>query len=115
MPASCSRRVVRGSVDLAIYRQRNLIERLFCKLKQFHRVASRFDKLARNFVATVLIVSTRLWLRGYESTPSPAIASTKGPIKWNDRSSGARSDSYQASRKRLRTPARQWNRLHDAE
>jgi transposase len=61
-------RKVQRSVDPALYRQRNLIERFFCKLKHFRRVATRFDKLARNFLAAVLIVSTRLWLRAYEST-----------------------------------------------
>lgn len=66
---SCSRRIIRRSVDPAIYRQRNLIERFFCRLKQFRRVATRFDKLARNFLAAVIIASTRLWLRAYESTP----------------------------------------------
>jgi len=66
---SCSRRVQRRSVDPAVYRQRNLVERFFCKLKQFRRVATRFDKLARNFLAAVLLASTRLWLRAYESTP----------------------------------------------
>ena len=66
---SCIRRVVKRSIDPAIYRQRNLVERFFCKLKQFRRVATRFDKLARNFLAAVLIASTRLWLRAYESTP----------------------------------------------
>jgi transposase len=66
---SCSRRIVRRSVDPAIYRQRNRIERFFCRLKQFRRVATRFDKLARNFLAAVLLASTRLWLRTYESTP----------------------------------------------
>lgn len=66
---SCSRRVVRRSVDPDIYSKRNLIERFFCKLKQFRRVATRFDKLARNFLAAVLIASTRIWLRAYESTP----------------------------------------------
>ena len=66
---SCSRRLVRRSVDPVIYRQRNLVERFFCKLKQFRRVATRFDKLARNFLAAVLLASTRLWLRTYESTP----------------------------------------------
>ncbi len=65
---SCSRRLIRRSVDPAIYRQRNLVERFFCKLKQFRRVATRFDKLARNFLAAVLLASTRLWLRTYEST-----------------------------------------------
>jgi transposase len=60
--------VVKRSVDPAIYRQRNLVERI-CKLKQFRRVATRFDKLARNFLAAVALVSTRLWIRSYESTP----------------------------------------------
>ena len=66
---SCSRRTVRRSIDPAIYRQRNQVERFFCRLKHFRRVATRFDKLARNFLAAVLLASTRLWLRAYESTP----------------------------------------------
>ena len=61
-------RKVQRSIDPAIYRQRNVVERYFCKLKHFRRVATRFDKLARNFLAAVLLVSTRLWLRAYEST-----------------------------------------------
>ena len=61
-------RKVQRSVDPKLYRQRNLIERFFCKLKHFRRVATRFDKLARNFLAAVLLASTRLWLRAYEST-----------------------------------------------
>jgi len=59
---------VRRVVDLAIYRQRNLVERFFNKLKHFRRIATRFDKLARNYLATVLLASTRLWTRAYEST-----------------------------------------------
>ena len=66
---SCSRRIVRRSVDPEIYRQRNLIERFFCRIKQFRRIATRFDKLARNFHAAVLLGATRIWLRTYESTP----------------------------------------------
>ena len=60
-------RKLQRSVDPKLYRQRNLIERFFCKLKHFRRVATRFDKLARNFLAAVLLASTRLWLRAYES------------------------------------------------
>jgi transposase len=56
-------RVIQRTVSRRIYRQRNLVERYFCKLKHFRRVATRFDKLARNFLA-----SARLWLRSYEST-----------------------------------------------
>jgi transposase len=59
---------VRRIVDLAIYRQRNLIERFFNKLKHFRRIATRYDKLARNFLAALLLASTRLWMRTYEST-----------------------------------------------
>ena len=61
-------RKVQRSVDPHLYRQRNLIERFFNKLKHFRRVATRFDKLARNFLAAVLLASTRLWARAYEST-----------------------------------------------
>jgi transposase len=56
-------RKLQRTIDPALYRQRNLIERFFCKLKHFRRVATRFDKLARNFLAVILLASTRLWLR----------------------------------------------------
>jgi transposase len=65
---STRQRLVHRSVNKRIYRQRNLVERFFCKLKHFRRVATRFDKLARNFLATVALASTRLWTRAYEST-----------------------------------------------
>ena len=61
-------RLVQRSVNRRIYRQRNLVERFFNKLKHFRRVATRFEKLARNFLAAVLLASTRLWTRAYEST-----------------------------------------------
>ncbi|MGY4304596.1 transposase [Bradyrhizobium sp. USDA 4369] len=67
IPSQRDRKVQR-SVDPRLYRQRNLIERFFCKLKHFRRVATRFDKPARNFLAAVLLASTRIWLRAYEST-----------------------------------------------
>lgn len=36
-----------------LYRERNLIERFFSELKRFRRVATRYDKLAANFLAMV--------------------------------------------------------------
>ena len=45
----------------AIYRQRNLIERMFARLKDFRRVATRYDKLARNFLAGALIAAIVVW------------------------------------------------------
>ena len=64
---TCRDRKVQRSIDRDLYRHRNLIERFFNKLKHFRRVATRYDKTARNFLAAVLIASTRLWLR-FEST-----------------------------------------------
>ena len=61
-------RKVQRSVDPDLYAKRNLIERFFNKLKHFRRIATRFDKLARNFLAAILIASVRLWIRNYEST-----------------------------------------------
>lgn len=46
-----------------IYRQRNLVERFFNKLKQFRGLATRYDKRPENFLAAIKIVSIRLWLR----------------------------------------------------
>ena len=62
---STRQRLVHRSVNKRIYRQRNLVERFFCKLKHFRRIATRFDKLARNFLAAVALASTRLWTRTY--------------------------------------------------
>ncbi len=46
-----------------LYRERNLIERFFSKLKHFRRVATRYDMLAANFLAMVQLALMRLWLR----------------------------------------------------
>jgi transposase len=56
------------SVDLALYRQRNLIERFFNKLKHFRRIATRYEKLARNYLAAIALASVRIRLRHNEST-----------------------------------------------
>ena len=60
-------RKVQRSVDPAIYRQRNLIERFFNKLKHFRKVATRYEKTTRNYLAAILMASSRLWIRHYES------------------------------------------------
>jgi transposase len=67
IPTQRSRKVQR-TADPMLYRQRNLVERYFNKIKHFRRIATRFDKLARNFLAAVALASIRLWLRNYEST-----------------------------------------------
>lgn len=51
-----------------LYKARNLVERFFNKAKQFRRVATRYDKLAENYLAALKLVSVRIWLRDNEST-----------------------------------------------
>jgi transposase len=43
--------------DPAAYCQRNVIERLFCALKDWRRIATRYDKLARNYASAVALVA----------------------------------------------------------
>ena len=49
-----------------LYRARNLIERFFNKIKQCRRVATRYDKLAANYLAFIKLASIRIWLRANE-------------------------------------------------
>lgn len=48
-----SNRVNLHPFDKRAYKGRNVIERCFCRLKDFRRVATRYDKLASNFLASV--------------------------------------------------------------
>lgn len=41
-----------------LYRQRNAIERMFGRLKDFRRIATRYDRLARNFLAAICLAAT---------------------------------------------------------
>ena len=49
--------------DKPSYRQRNKVERLFNKLKQFRRVATRYEKLKENFLAFVTLALIVIMLR----------------------------------------------------
>ena len=46
-----------------LYRQRNLVERFFSKLKHYRAVATRYEKHAENFLAAVKLAATRIWMR----------------------------------------------------
>lgn len=50
-------------LDEHLYAQRHLIECCFSKLKQFRRVATRFEKTAANYLAVITIAAAVLWLR----------------------------------------------------
>ena len=49
--------------DTELYQERNLVERLFNKLKHFRRVATRYDKTALSFMAFLNIAAISLWLK----------------------------------------------------
>jgi len=49
-------------IDLHAYKERHLVECFFARLKQFRRVATRYDKTARNFLGFVLVASIKVWL-----------------------------------------------------
>jgi transposase len=51
-----------GPFDRTVYRLRNRVERLINRLKQFRRLATRYDKRAENYRAMWLIAATILWL-----------------------------------------------------
>jgi transposase len=46
-----------------LYRQRNLVERFFSKLKHYRAIATRYEKLAENFLAAVKLAAARIWMR----------------------------------------------------
>ncbi len=48
--------------DRPLYRERNRVERLINRLKQFRRVATRYEKLAANYLAMVTLAALLLWL-----------------------------------------------------
>src|SRR5205809_7633591 len=50
-----------------LYRQRNLVERFFNKLKHFRAVATRYDKPDDNYLASVKLAPIRIWIRFNES------------------------------------------------
>jgi len=48
--------------DTDLYKERNRIERFFNRLKQFRRVATRYDKLLANFMSFVKLAAIAIWL-----------------------------------------------------
>jgi len=56
-------RVVQIDYDKHIYRERNLIERFFSKIKYYRRIFSRFDKSMKSFVSFLSFVGAIIWLK----------------------------------------------------
>ena len=56
-------RTFKRPYDAELYKERNIIERFFNKLKQFRRVATRYDKLLANFMGFVKLAAIVIWLK----------------------------------------------------
>ena len=61
IPPKADRKVKR-ECDFVLYCERNLIERFFNKIKHYRAIATRYDKLARNFLAAVQLVAAIILL-----------------------------------------------------
>lgn len=48
--------------DRHLYKGRNLVERFFCRIKHFRRIATRYDKLDRRYEAFIAIAAAWIWL-----------------------------------------------------
>ena len=62
IPPAANRKGPR-ELDRSLYARRNLVERFFGTIKEFRRVATRYEKRARNDLSTVLLAETRDLLR----------------------------------------------------
>lgn len=56
-------RLIQRDYDKDLYKERNLIERLFNKLKLFRRVATRYDKTAAAFRGFIPLAAIIIWLK----------------------------------------------------
>lgn len=48
--------------DKNLYAMRNIVERFFCKMKDMRRLATRFEKLGRNFLSMLYLFAIRCWI-----------------------------------------------------
>jgi len=62
IPFNRSRAAV-STHDVELYKERNLIERFFNKLKHFRRIATRYEQTARAFLSMIQLVSVVIWTK----------------------------------------------------
>jgi transposase len=64
IPPKSNRRIP-AKCDYRAYKDRNRIERMFNRLKQFRRIATRYDKTAKSFLGFLCLAAVRLWLPSF--------------------------------------------------
>ena len=62
IPRKKNSTVGNDDIDWCLYKYRHLVENVFAKLKNFRAIATRYDKLKRNFEGAVALVCAFLWL-----------------------------------------------------
>jgi transposase len=62
IPRRKNSKVGNADLDKSLYKLRHLVENAFCNLKKFRAIATRYDKLKRNFVSMVALACCFLWL-----------------------------------------------------
>lgn len=55
-------RTVQRPLNRELYKDRNKVERFFNRVKHYRRIATRYEKTARNYMAMLHLVSTMVWL-----------------------------------------------------
>ena len=55
--------------DFRAYKDRNRVERMFNRLKQFRRIATRYDKTAVSFLGFLALAAAKLWMPTYTNGP----------------------------------------------
>lgn len=61
IPPRSNRKTLRD-YDKDIYKERNLVERFFQKIKNFRRIATRYERLSRNYLSMLHLATTMVWL-----------------------------------------------------
>lgn len=55
-------RLIQRTYDRHLYTDRTLVERFFCRLKPFRRIATRYEKLAQHFMSMLSLACACIWL-----------------------------------------------------
>ena len=62
IPSNRTRRIIIPH-DADAYKQRNRIERCFCRLKPFRRLATRYDRRTANFTGFIHLAAAMIWMQ----------------------------------------------------
>jgi transposase len=62
IPRKSNSKIGNGGMDWCLYKYRHLVENVFARLKHFRSIATRYDKLKRNYESTVAMACGFMWL-----------------------------------------------------